>query len=114
MQYDILRAPAAGPCLLHFDGLGALAVALGLHVGDLGHFLVVFYTMWEGLGSQNVLNGNRTPAGALFCWKPVCQTGWPGVKVMVKVDGKMSVLRCTSSSQTGSKVPSTGKQIRSN
>ena len=36
---------------LHCDCLGALVVVLGLHFGDLGHFLVVFCTIGAGHGT---------------------------------------------------------------
>ena len=45
---------------LHFDSLGVVAVALGMHMGELGHLLAIFGANWQGCGSPNVLNGIPT------------------------------------------------------
>ena len=41
---------------LHFDALGALVAALGLHCGDPGHFLAIFCT-YGRMDSNSVTTG---------------------------------------------------------
>ena len=66
---------------IYFGGLGVRAVALGSYFRDLLYTLPDAIGCKEGLGCQNVPNGSATAAAALFCWKPACQTGGPGVEV---------------------------------
>ena len=51
---------------------------------------MVFGTIEEGLGPQNVQIDIYTTVGALLCWK----AGSPVAEVMATVEGKAFVLSC--------------------